>query len=297
MIPLHHPRRSVHAAVLVSLFVLGVALTNPAGAWAAAEKDVTATPRNAPRIVALLPSLTEIVYAIGAADTLVGVDAKSDYPAAALALPRVGGFQGISLETVVKLRPTHILVMEGYHVADYKRLAGFGAELVRCRFDDLDDVGRCTLRIGEITGRQAAAQKLVAGYGASRARVAAQTADRMPLKTLILVSADPLYAAGDRSFSGDMLRLAGGVNALAGATAAYPLISGESIVAMNPAVIITLAPGDRERLLAITGLGSVEAIQKGRVHSVSENIFSRPGPRAFEALEELAAILHGPDIP
>ncbi len=244
------------------------------------------------RLVSLVPSMTEIAFAVGAGDLLTAVDEHSDFPPEAARLPRVGGLRSLSLEAIAALRPTHLLVVDGFHAQEYARFEKLGAQTVSCPFSTVADVRACILRIGGLTGNAARAGQVAAHVRAAEEAAQARAGGKPKPTVLMLVSADPLFGVGNASFTGDILRLAGAENVLAATGQAYPLISAESIVATDPDLIFVFGEADRRRFLGNRVFRHLRAVREHRVHVLDEDLYGRPGPRVAEALEQLGRLLH-----
>lgn len=243
--------------------------------------------RSHERVITLAPNLTEIVYAIGAGRRLVATDDFSDDPPAAKALPKVGGVDP-NIEKIVTLKPDIVLVVAGKNdVKLAQALARVGVSLAIVTTDRLDDIPKAMESIGDILrvdGRGAAARL--------RSAIAAQkrTRTRRP-RVLFAVWADPLYVAGRKTFSDDLLVLTGAENAVR--VDGWPQYSLESLVAAPPDVILypegPVSRAQIERLLAVA-----PALRKRvAIFGVDDNLFTRPGPRVAEAAAELNRILDG----
>jgi iron complex transport system substrate-binding protein len=246
------------------------------------------------RIVALAPNLTEIVFALGAGTALVGVSDYSDYPPAARSIPRVGGLE-VSAEKVASLRPDLVLATrEGNARGPVSALSAAGLRVLVLPTGSLDAVLESIRLSGEALGRREAAARLVDSLARRRAAVRARSAGRPRPKTILLVWPDPPQAAGGGTFLDDVLTDAGAENLLR-ARPGWPVVSPEYLTTASADVLVLPAsPENRpifERSLS-GGALSRGAIGRARVVWMDEAALSRPGPRVFDALEELAAALH-----
>ncbi|HEV7920622.1 MAG TPA: helical backbone metal receptor [Thermoanaerobaculia bacterium] len=231
----------------------------------------------------LAPNVTEIVYALGSGDAIVGTDDFSDFPAAAKNKPKVGGMQP-SLEKLAALKPDLVIATtNGNHPSLAPALAALHVPLFVLRTERLEDIPREMQRLGAALGsprRDAAVAEL-------RRSIEAQRRTR-PTKRRVLfcVWAEPLYVAGRKTFTDDLLLLTGAENAVP--VDGWPQYSLESLAAHPPDII--LYP-DREvsraQVAKLLELVHAEAV------AVDENLFTRPGPRVGEAAARLNAILDG----
>ena len=282
----------------------GVALALGLGAFAPARaivvtdgtgRDITlpAPPR---RIVSLVPGVTEMLFAIGAADRLVGRTDFCDYPPAARAKPSVGGMVAPSLELLVSLKPDLVIVTSSGNSDDTRM------QLERLRLPvylvdphGLSDVFRTMERLGDLTDRRARAGALVAGLEGRVRAVAARVAARPRPRVLYVVWPEPLIVPGRGAAVTELIALAGGDSVTAEGPEGYPRYSVEAAVAGAPDVIVLarhgagVAPYAREKWERFAGL---PAIRAGRLHAVDGDLFHRFGPRVVDALEILARLLH-----
>jgi iron complex transport system substrate-binding protein len=259
------------------------------------------------RIVSLAPSATEILFALGAGDRVVGVDAFSDFPPEARDLPRLGGLLDPDLEAMLRLAPDlAVLVPSEAEVERALREAGVRTLVVP--HEDLDDVEWAVLAIGRATGLDGRAERLVAALREEldRARVRRTEAGRP--RVLFVVARDAgqvasLTAAGGRTYLDELIRLAGGRNVLADSPVRYPQVSAEGVIRMRPDVIVEWAPappgpgggapGGSARAAEWEELPGVPAVEAGRVHLLHDDLWLRPGPRVPEALRRLRRIVDG----
>jgi iron complex transport system substrate-binding protein len=247
--------------------------------------------RAAPRrVVTLAPNLTEIVFALGAGSCLVGVSEYSDYPDAARAIPRVGGLE-IDPEKVAALRPDLVLaVAEGNASGSVRALEAAGLPVTVTPSGSLDAVLESIRIVAGRLGRPEEGERLVEDLSRRRAAVRAQVARRRRPQALLLVWPDPPQAAGAETFLNDLLTEAGAAN-IVGDRRGWPLLSGE-YVATAP-VELLVAPDSVETRAAwdrafATGALSRGPIARARRVRLDEAALTRPGPRVFDTLEQLA---------
>lgn len=251
--------------------------------------------RTAPRrVVALAPNLTEVVFALGAGSSLVGVSDYSDYPPEARTIPRVGGLD-ISAERVASLRPDLVLATrEGNARGPVSALAGAGLRVVVLPTGSLDAVLEGVRLAGEALGRSEAAARLIEALLRRREAVRLRVLGRPRPRAVLLVWPEPPQAAGGGTFLHDVLSEAGAENLLA-SRPGWPVVSTEYLTTAPVEVLVLPASGQTrpvfDRALA-SGALSRGAASRARVVWTDEAALTRPGPRVFGALEELAAALH-----
>lgn len=279
-------------AILIALVVA------PAGAVADVDmlgQSVT-LPAPPQRIISLVPSATELIFAMGGQDRLVGVTDFCDFPSAARQKPSVGSMLAPSLETIVALRPDLVIATDSgnrHETFAQLRQLRIPVYLVHAnRVAEMMDVAR---RLGGLTGRQAAVAELTGRLqGRIDAVVRAVGAHRRP-RVLYVLWPEPLMVPGRSAIVTELIQLAGGDSISAEEPSDYPRFSIEAAVARAPEVIVLARHGTgsgpiaRDRWDTFTTLPAVKA---GRVHSVDGNILHRYGPRVVDGLEQLARFFH-----
>lgn len=272
-------------ALALSLMMLAAAC-HRAPAPAAAAREVK-------RIISLAPSSTEILYAIGAGDRLVGRDQYSDWPPEALEVPTVGSDLTPSVERIVALKPDAVFVAASANTRELPmELERLGIRVVKSQVDTLDDIYRDITAIGDAVGRSDAAHTLVEQMRARIAAAHARVAALPPVKTLVVVWAEPLTVVGGKSFVDEEIRAAGGANVAADAAAAYPQYSVERMLARAPEVIVVGSHKGGPTAAPLLRYTSLPAVQHQRVHAVDGDLMFRPGPRLVEGVETLARLVH-----
>lgn len=287
-------------AILGFMVVLLLAGTAEAGTrrtvtdLAGRTLEVPVDPR---RVVALAPSATEIVFAIGRQDRLVGVSRFSDTPEAARALPKVGSYVHLDLERIVALKPDLCLaIRDGNPKAVVDRLEAMQIPVYAVDPRDLESVMETVAAVGDLLNAQENARRLVADM---RRRIDA--VDRRVAKAVhrprvfLQIGMTPIVSAGASTFLHELITRAGGVNAAAGASA-YPRFSREQVIALAPEVLIITSMNReglfQQALAEWRRWPQVPAVANNRVHIVDSNCLDRPSPRLVEGLEQLARIIH-----
>ncbi len=192
-----------------------------------------------PRIVTLAPNLTELVYAVGAGDSLVGVSAWSNYPPAARALPLIGDAFTIDQEQLALLDPDLLLVWESgtpAHTVEELRKRGFNVAVIRTR--GLSDVAAAMRRIGALTGRQQAAADAADRFLADLDSLRAAHKDAEQIDVFYQVSARPLYTINSEHYVSELIDLCGGNNVFSDLADLSSAITVEAVVARNPEVML-----------------------------------------------------------
>lgn len=252
------------------------------------------------RIVSLLPADTEILFAVGAGDQVVGVTEFCDWPPEARSRDKVGGIAGksISLERLLVLQPDLVLTGGDFHREVIEALEKRGIPVFAVDPRSFRQIGEALETVGRLTGHAAEARRRVAAMRAQQQRVAALAAG-VPAaerpRVFWEVWDNPLMTVGAGVFLSEAIRLAGGIVLFDDLQADYPVVSAEEVVARDPQVILStrdhaeaLTP---PRLAARPGWSGVQAVRDGRIHLLDSDIVSRPGPRAVNALGLIARAL------
>jgi iron complex transport system substrate-binding protein len=290
--------RGALAGLLVSIALVVAA---PAGAFTLRDmlgRDVT-LPAPPARIVSLVPSVTEIVFSLGAEARLVGRTDFCDHPVAVTTKPSVGGMVNPSLETLVALRPDLVVATdEGNREETIQQLQRLGIPTYLVHANRIAQTVDLIERIGELTGRQAEVPRLT-GEMLRRIDTVRRAVARFPRpRVLYVLWPDPLIVPGRASMLTELIEVAGGVSITAGDGDPYPRFSLEAAVARAPEVIIL---ADHSTGASTAGraspekwqrFASVPAIKAGRLHSADLSLLHRYGPRVPEGLEMLARIIH-----
>jgi len=246
------------------------------------------------RIVSLAPSNTEILFALGVGEKVVGVTDWCDYPSEALEKEKVGSYDTPDVEKIVALNPDLVLVAYGTTMDVINSLVGLGLTVFGRKTTDLDDLLDDIRTVGNITGEKVEAQALTSEM---ESRIEAVTDETSELEerpsVFYIVWHDPLWTAGQGTFIHELIEKGGGVNICQNITG-YTTISIEEVVARNPEVIIT-SEWSFEWAQNVTSLNSTYARQNGRIYQGDDDLVQRPGPRLVEGLEWFAYFIH-PEI-
>lgn len=248
------------------------------------------------RIVTLAPNLTEIVFALGAGDRLVGRTTYCDYPPEARQIAEVGDTLQPNIERIIALHPELILVSTASQLESFtKQLEGQRIAIYITDPHDFEGVLRTIKGLGDLLGQSDRAGQV---NNDLRARIKAveervKAADR--IKVFYQLSAEPLYTAGKDSFVTDLIWRAGGESVTRDVPGAWPRYSAESAIAARPAAIIMATAesmGGSANSGVATELRKSPAAVAGRVYKVNGDYVSRPGPRLVDGLEQIARALH-----
>ncbi len=273
---------------MLLFFAFGVLIAAPAFAGITLRDDLgnkVVLPAPAKRIVSLAPSVTEIVYAAGAGSKLVGVSAWSNWPAAALKLPRVGDAFRVDLERIVALKPDLVIAAaSATPVAARDALARLGLSVLLVSPHKLGDIAREIRLVGEAAGTEPVADRAAAAFLRERDRLAAAYAMRKPVSVFYEISATPLYTIGGRQIISQVLALCGGKNIFADLGKLAPVVSRAAVLARNPQVIMTGGgdPRATDLLADWKRWPWLTAVKNGNLFVVPGDVLGRASPRILE---------------
>lgn len=251
------------------------------------------------RIVCFGPSLTEVAFALGLGERVVGVDEYSDYPAEAIDLPKVGSSFAPSIESLVALEPDLVLTLK--HEQFNSEMEALGITYLILDPSDIDGILSNIELVGQVTDTVEEAEALVESMEARIADVEAVVAGVSPVSVFFIVDAtDPTlpWTVGPGSFINTLITMAGGDNVAGEAPSAWPQFSLEEIVSADPDVIIVQTMWGGVPTIEVSALeahpiwGELAAVKQGHIHLVDGDLVSRSGPRIVDGLEKLAQALH-----
>jgi iron complex transport system substrate-binding protein len=258
------------------------------------------------RIVSTAPSITELLYALGLGNRVVGVTRFCRYPPEAQLKPKIGDYTSPNLEAIAALRPDLVIIQTNpVHLAD--RLAKLKLHVLEVDQENIAAIYKSIHDVGTATGTEHAATQLsdsiLDGLGKIRNRVAPLPRVRM----MFVIGRSPnrldgLVVAGRASYLNEVIEIAGGENVFRDAVAGYPEVSLEEVMARNPEVIVDM--GDMSDTIGVTEehkrnvvalwnrIPNLAAVKQHRVFAVASDIFVVPGPRVIEAAKAFAEMLH-----
>jgi ABC-type Fe3+-hydroxamate transport system substrate-binding protein len=244
------------------------------------------------RIVSLNPSTTELLFAIGAGNRLVGRTTYDQWPVAARAVPDLGPGLRPNVEAVLAVHPDLVVLYASDDNRDAaRRLRAAGVPTAAFRVDRIADFERVTRALGVLTGDTTAAQATVDSVRATIARVRSATAS-LPHPTVFWPLYDqPLLATGSGSYLNELIDVAGGRNIYGFMKEPSPRVTFEDLTQRDPDVVLT-SPESRPRYLADPRWRALRAVRDGHLLVVDTSLTLRPGPRLGEAARSLALLLH-----
>ncbi len=246
------------------------------------------------RVVSLAPHLTELMYAAGAGERMVGALRYSDFPAAAKRLPRVGSEASIDLEALVALRPDLVIAWPNAGSArTVERIAALGIPVFRSEPRELEDIARTLETLGRLAGTENAAAVAARAFRARAAALARRHASSPRVRVFYQVWNRPLITVNGAHVLSKALRLCGGENVMADLPGIAPEIDRERVLHADPEVIVASGsdgghPHWLEEWKAYPGMA---AVRLGNLYAVPPELLQRHTPRLLDGADELCRIL------
>jgi iron complex transport system substrate-binding protein len=244
------------------------------------------------RIVSLAPSLTELAYAAGAGDAMVGTVEYSDYPAAARALPRVGDAWSVDAEAVLALRPDLVLSWpSGTPEGTVARLRSLGVQVVEIPTFRLADVAAALRSVGRIAATEAVAEGAARRYEIEIRDLRASHAGTRRVAVFVEIDDEPLYTVNGRHVISEVLELCGGSNVFADLPQLAPQVAIEAVLARDPEVILSTDDTISDPAALWRRWRGMKAVKAGSIYSMSSDTLTRSTPRLAIGAAEVCAAL------
>ena len=298
-------------ARMVLTFVIAVVFV--ASFWAKAQleariadtSDLRARPETARRMISMAPSITETLYALDLDDRIVGVSTYCDYPPEALEKPKIGGYLNPNFEAVLSLDPDLVVLLTtaGRQSTAFEKL---GLRTLRVDHRSVEGIMRSIELVGAACGAEQKADNILTDIRHRLDKIEQAVAGRPRPRVMIAIERSPgtgrledVYIAGCDGHIDRIIELAGGTNAYNQGTVRFPVVSREGILEMNPEVIVDLVSGlagksadDAAVRADWESLDQVAAVRSHRVHLVTDDYATVPGPRYILFVEKLARLIH-----
>ncbi len=254
-------------------------------------------PDDPQRIVSLAPSITEIIFQLNQAHRLKGVTQHSNYPAQALALPKVGSYVRLDLERILALSPDLcIAIKDGNPKEIVDRLQSMKIPVYVVDPRDLETVIQTILEIGRLLNASEHAEMLskTMHHRLQQVMKIAAENEKRP-RVFIQIGIAPIISAGSKTFIHDLILKAGGINVAAGSTA-YPRYSREQVLALSPEIIIITSMARQAGFEKVktdwSRWANLPAARNQSIYLVDSDLFDRPSPRLLDGLELLVKLIH-----
>lgn len=293
---------------LNSIFLLAAILLSASAASAARDDVVTikitddagqqvSLEQAARRIVSLAPHITEILFAAGSGDRLVGTVNYSDYPAAAKAIPLIGGYNQVNFEKILSLNPDLIIAWRNGNSSEtLEMLKTLRIPVYLSEPKDLARIANNIRQMGKLTGTTKIATRAAQKFEKQRDQLIEKNSKKPRIRVFYEAWEDPLYTLGNQHFFSDLLTICGGENIFADLNEPSPTVSIESVVTRDPQVMLS---GGHHGGRSLKGWKqkwerwtTIQAIRSGQMYLVDQDIYTRSSPRAVEAAADLCSILN-----
>lgn len=282
--------------LLAVLFVPGLVLAGEFPVTIIDDFDIEITMEKKPeRIVSLAPSMTELLFALGLEDELVGVTTLADYPAEAVFKEKIGTIVEPSIEKIISLKPDLVLAAAINKKETVIQLRCLGIKVAGFDPHNINDSIELIKKVGKITGQQETAWSITDELTNSLIQieqlVTEELQDRQRPKVFYEIWSNPLYTAGNDTFIDDIINMAGGINIGNKANGAWPQYSLEMLILEDPDIYIA-SPHSSSQIVTVEKIKNrdnyqgIKAIRNDRVYIVDQDIVSRPSPRIIDALME-----------
>jgi iron complex transport system substrate-binding protein len=247
------------------------------------------------RIVSLAPYITELLFAAGAGDAVVGVTEFSDYPESARSIPRVGSGTGLDLEAILALQPDLIVAWQsGNPGGQVERLQSLGMTVFMSEPRQLVDVPDTLLRLGRLAATEQVAQENADSFIRRYTQLKQRYAQRPVVSVFYQIWDQPLMTLNGEHLFSDVVRLCGGHNVFDELSALAPQVDIEAVLAVDPEIIVVAAEDKDSPLLAAwRRWPALSAVVHEHVYAVARDRLVRHSPRILDGAEELCELLEG----
>lgn len=295
----------IKISFLVLILAIAVLLTinrmgNGCGKDSLQENEISEECNPGMKIVSLSPNITEILFAIGLGENVVGVTSYCDFPPEANEKNIIGTITQPNTETILTLKPDLILTTaSSLHQNFCDKFQKLGLKSIALEVEQLEDIYKAILSISKECGIEDRGKELVYSIKCDMEAVRENCKNTKRPSVLVVIQREPLMAVGNGTYINELLDIAGGVNVVRHGYAQYPQINSESLIMLNPDIIIETACEGRinNDLLESTRdyykkWANIKAVKNHSVYLINADILSRPGPRVVWAVEKLAEIIN-----
>jgi len=288
--------RAWHRLLITAAGALSILSTSGHAAPVSVRDDagqVLSLPAPARRVVALSPHLTELVFAAGAGDRLVGVMRYSDFPAQAQQLPVIGDAFAVNLEAVAALKPDLLLLWRsGMNPRQQERLRSLGVPIYESESTSVDGISETLRRLGRLLGSSPAADATATRIDTQWQALRARYSGRPPVRVFYQLWHEPLMTVSQGHLIDQAIAACGGVNVFARQATLTPTVSWEAAVATNPQLVVTAASKDEPAYLEPwQRFTKVDAVRRHQLKVVDGHRLARMTPRFVDAAENLCEVI------
>ena len=247
-------------------------------------------PEKVERVVSLAPNLTENIFAVGAGDRLVGVTTFCNFPEDANKIQKIGDTMNPNMETIIALKPQIVFVSTASQIETFtKTLEAQNITVFVTNPTNLNGVLANLRQLGEIFGTTERTTILLNELQERIINIDEQIKDKTKVKTFVQISKEPLFTIGKESFLTEIIERGGGISVTKDVATAYPKLSKETALALNPdAIILSESPDNLEPNDVFK---NSNAVKNKRIYKINADLLSRPSPRLVDALEKITEAL------
>ncbi|HNX76052.1 MAG TPA: helical backbone metal receptor [Candidatus Rifleibacterium sp.] len=251
---------------------------------------LSALPAAENRIIALVPSQTELLFSLGFGTDVVGVSDFCNFPVEAAAVTKVGGLE-LNIERIVSLRPTLLVDANNMHRKYEPLFQQLGLKYINFVTTRLEHLPTVAAELARLLGAPGKGEVFVRDWETKLRQLDLKKA-ALPVAVYFEIWDTPAQAAGQGSFIGELIARAGGTNIVTG-SGDFPVVSSEGVISGNPEVILVAYPlPDLAKIRQRPGWASIRAVKNNRIKALDQDIFVRPGPRNLDAISQLIQIFH-----
>jgi iron complex transport system substrate-binding protein len=247
------------------------------------------------KVMALAPSMTEILFAICDTSQIVGVTQNCNYPDIVKTKPIVNNYP-MDYEALIKVKPDMVFTVEGITpLTDVERMAQMNIPVYYQTYTTVEDILEGIVTIGEIMGRQEQAHTLVDSLRSIKQEISRRTSSLEKPSVLAITWQDPIYAYGKNTIFTDKLQIAGAINAIDTVfEAPFPALTREYILKINPDVVLggSFEHMDSTFFRLYPELRKINAYKNKRIYAVTDDLQSRPSPRVMQSILEIERLIH-----
>ncbi|NRR34182.1 cobalamin-binding protein [Oxalobacteraceae bacterium] len=237
----------------------------------------------ATRVISMAPHVTEMLFAAGGGDKIIGAVTYSDYPEAAKKIPRVGSNREVDMERVIAMKPDLIVIwMHGSSERQINALRQLGIPLFHSEPEKLDGIPDSLIRLGQLMGTDSVAQAAAADMRKQLAALAKQYANRPPVRLFYQVWDKPLYTLNGTHIASDAIRLCGGENIFGKLKVTAPVVSIEAVLQEDPEAIFGTAEKDYGGVSLWRQYTSMKAVRADNLFTLDGELLNRSGPRMVQ---------------
>lgn len=236
-----------------------------------------------PRVIALVPSQTEMIFALGFGENLVGVTDYCNFPEQTSRITRVGALE-LNLEQIMSLRPNLLLDLNSMHRKYQLLFTQLGLNYVNFNITKLEDIPEMAAKIAQILGDESRSSVFIDAWKEEMKRLSLFDSTKK-LRVYLEIWDTPMQAAGPLSYMDEMIRICGGENVVK-QSSDYPVLNSEQVISADPEVILVAYPHPKlESIKNRPGWSIISAVKNNRIYAIDQDLVVRPGPRNLEALK------------